>query len=130
MKEIDFFDESLVAFEDWDSRIRYSAFAQVGYCDNVGSIYHVTDSGISKRTNKADLAIQAQKVFVGNIKLLNGVSLSGVKKKIRKRFLVKNFQQILHNTSLKERPFLHIATRLKYSLLMNNVTWNLLSNYL
>lgn len=89
MRKIGFLDESLVAFEDWDSRIRYSAFARVGYCDNVGSIYNVNDQGISKRSHKADLAVQSQRVMLKNINLLNGRVCSCVKKEIKKKFLEK-----------------------------------------
>ncbi len=121
LKRINYFDESLFAFEDWDSRIRYSSFCNVGYCNNVGSSYVVDGSGISKRTNTVDLALQMKKVFLNNIDLLDDEVTKDEKKHIVNSFLTANYNHILSSIDIKKRPILYLKISIMLRLLIRNL---------
>ncbi len=70
LHSINYYDESVKAFHDWDSRIRYSAFAKIGFCDNIGSAYVDDPSGISKSLLRADLIREMKYVVNKNSNLI------------------------------------------------------------
>jgi glycosyltransferase involved in cell wall biosynthesis len=71
MEKINFLDEELFAFEDWDSRIRYSQFARIGYVNNIGSAYVANPKSISKSNSYIKVIKEMEKVFRKNQSALN-----------------------------------------------------------
>lgn len=51
LEDINYLDEKLQLYEDWDSRIRYSQKFLVGFCENIGSVYFVNSNSISRKSN-------------------------------------------------------------------------------
>ncbi len=74
LKRIEYYDETLPAFHDWDSRIRYSSFAKIGYCKNVGSVYYTSEEGISRRLSDFRLFKEQERIYIKNKHLLNRLS--------------------------------------------------------
>lgn len=80
LKSINYYDENIRAYHDWDSRIRMTKNANVGYSNYIGSAYVDDPAGISKTEKKQQLmqemiyVINKNMWLIGNDKnLLNQV---------------------------------------------------------
>lgn len=73
LKKINYYDESIAAFHDWDSRIRMTKNAKVGYSDYVGSAYVDDPKGISKTEKRRKLLEEMRYVINKNSYLLNDI---------------------------------------------------------
>lgn len=71
LKNIGYYDESLCAFEDWDSRIRMTKSAKVGYSDYVGSAYVNDPRGISRIDKQEHILETMRYVIRKNLHLLD-----------------------------------------------------------
>ncbi|RDV14874.1 glycosyltransferase [Pontibacter diazotrophicus] len=71
LKSINYYDENIRAFHDWDSRIRYSYKYKIGYCDNISSCYIQDTDGISKKTKQTLLLKEMRFVLKKNKALIN-----------------------------------------------------------
>ncbi len=74
LESINYYDESITAFHDWDSRIRYSKLFCVGYNDSVCAAYLQDPAGISKRKSRTYLIDEMIRVFNKNAELLEGTN--------------------------------------------------------
>jgi len=75
LKNINYYDENLLAYEDWDSRIRYSKLYKIGYVDNIGATYFTNEEGISRRFNEAQHFLQQEIVYLKNLRLIDSPRL-------------------------------------------------------
>ena len=82
LERINFYDLNLKTFEDWDSRIRMTSFANVGYSNYIGSAYVNDINGISKTSSKQSLLLDMIYVVQKNrgIILFNSSITKEVKK--------------------------------------------------
>ena len=112
--KINFYDDHIPAFHDWDSRIRYSAFANIGYADSIGSAYVSDKKGISHTTKTLDLLLEMRRVFLKNAHLLRNNLAMGESSLIKMEFLTKNRSQILKCNGIKKRPLLYARARLGF----------------
>lgn len=97
LKKIGYYDEAIRAFHDWDSRIRYSSFANVGYCDNVGSAYINDPNGISKGKDVTKRIREIELVYNKNkhlLSILNNKDALEVEKKIAQYLFERRLCQI------------------------------------
>lgn len=94
LKTINYYDEELIAYEDWDSRIRMSKEFKVAYCNYIGSAYVNDPSGISKTEKKIKLLKEMYFVYEKNKPLLNDLS------NIDKNFIITNLEHFLNKESL------------------------------
>ena len=76
LKKINYYDEELIAYHDWDSRIRYAKFCKIKYVDNVGSVYVQDPAGVSKSLSQLFLIQEMEKVFDKNKPLLRDLPRS------------------------------------------------------
>lgn len=76
LKKIDYYDETVAAYHDWDSRIRMTKSAKVGYSDYVGAAYVDDPKGISKVEKRERLLREMRYVIKKNLHLLNDLGLS------------------------------------------------------
>ncbi|MBK8442833.1 MAG: glycosyltransferase family 2 protein [Sphingobacteriales bacterium] len=83
LERINYYDERIAAFHDWDSRIRYAAFARIAYAPYIGSSYEHNTQGISKRLKRIKLLQEMQWVFEKNIDLCKQVYAKEETKKIQ-----------------------------------------------
>ena len=81
LESINYYDECVAAFHDWDSRIRYSKLFQIGYNNSVCAAYLQDPAGISKCKSRVQLVDEMIKVFDKNISLLDDMD-SSVKNEI------------------------------------------------
>ena len=75
LEKINYYDENLIAYEDWDSRIRLSKIAKIGYSDYVGAAYVDDPKGISKTEKRQRLLQEMRYVMTKNSRLLNDLKL-------------------------------------------------------
>lgn len=82
IERINFYDLKLKTFEDWDSRIRMTSFANVGYSNYIGSAYVNDSNGISKTSTAQSLLLDMIYVVQKNrgIILFNSTITKEVKK--------------------------------------------------
>ena len=73
LKKINYYDENLIAYEDWDSRIRMTKTAKVGHSDYVGAAYVDDPRGISKVEKRERLLQEMRYVMKKNLHLLNNL---------------------------------------------------------
>lgn len=100
LQKIDYYDESIPAYHDWDSRIRYAKFCKLKYIDYVGSVYVQDPAGISKTTKQLRLTREMEQVFNKNKPLLAELPTLQ-KKRIEKRVAEMLLQRLLiHSNSL------------------------------
>lgn len=85
--ELNFYDETLFAYEDLDLMIRYSFKYKVAYSDYIGSTYFKNPKSIVSKTDNFRLMQEQEKVYKKNMHLINDY---GFKKKFN-RYL-KTFQ--------------------------------------
>lgn len=77
LKKINYLDEELSLFEDWDFRIRYSFFAKIGFVDSIGSVYTYNEEGLSKVGNRnRKLIDELFKIYNKNKHLLDNIAYS------------------------------------------------------
>lgn len=74
LKKINYYDESVSAYHDWDSRIRITKNTKVGYSDYVGSAYVSNPQGISKVEKQERLLQEMKYVVEKNKHLLQDLS--------------------------------------------------------
>lgn len=107
LKKIDFYDPNIKAYHDWDSRIRYSEFCKIAYCNAVTSVYVQDDKGISKRTKQASLLQEMEVVYRKNWHLL--VSKERVAAKTHRKEFYKNIGELLsYFTVFSDAPKLYL----------------------
>lgn len=70
LKSINYYDETIKAFHDWDSRIRMTKNRNVGYSNYIGSAYVDDPSGISKQEKRVSLIKEMRWVYKKNIHLI------------------------------------------------------------
>ena len=75
LKKINYYDENLIAYEDWDSRIRITKSAKVGYSDYVGAAYVDDPKGISKVEKRERLLLEMRYVIKKNLHLLDDLGI-------------------------------------------------------
>ena len=97
LASIDYYDESLPAFHDWDSRIRYSKVFPVGSCSNFGSEYRVNSMGISKISSKSGLHLEVKRVLNKNYHLLEDLSL------FQRIFIKRRLNRMIRKQDLYDR---------------------------
>lgn len=125
-EEINFYDESLIAFEDWDSRIRYSMTANIIFCDNIGSAYVRDPEGISQTLKKKRLIQEMKKVFDKNKALIYQKAEEKEAKKIIRDFY-ERLDLVLKKTELsRKKPIFYIKytfnkIKLKFKSILNNI---------
>jgi glycosyltransferase involved in cell wall biosynthesis len=74
LKDINYYDEEIVAFHDWDSRVRYSKTCKIKFTDNIGSVYVQDPKGISK-IQTGDFLLNEMKCVVSkNLHLLKDLA--------------------------------------------------------
>ncbi|MCH4552110.1 glycosyltransferase family 2 protein [Aestuariibaculum lutulentum] len=73
LSSINYYDESLRTYEDWDSRIRMTKTYKVAFSDYVGCAYVQDPSGISKTSKRKLLLEDMKKVYLKNIDLLGNI---------------------------------------------------------
>ncbi|MEM9680692.1 MAG: glycosyltransferase family 2 protein [Bacteroidota bacterium] len=114
LSRIGYYDENISAFHDWDSRIRYSIFAMIGFTNQLGSAYVTGENGISKTMSRSSLLCEMRHVFLKNYELL--IQSVGKKeaKSLKQIFLSKNRFQILKCVNIREQPLLYMKARLKF----------------
>lgn len=100
LKGIGYYDESIVAYHDWDSRIRYSKFCKIKYTGNIGSVYVQDPAGISKTKKQLFLMTELERVYEKNKPLL--ASLPDVKRSRIKRIFKEKLLigLIVHSDSM------------------------------
>ena len=96
LKKINYYDEEIVAYHDWDSRIRYSAFSKIKYVNNIGSVYVQDPAGVSKIKSQTFLSEEMNYVFEKNMPLLKELPVT-VKQEIMKEMGIKLMKnQLIH----------------------------------
>ena len=113
LKKINFYDENLFAFHDWDSRIRYSFFANIGYCEYVGSAYVINPDGISQSEKMVKLIKEKKYVFDKNIQLLSSFLDIDTSKSIKKQMYAGFENSFFRETTFFQTPFIHLKKHLK-----------------
>ncbi len=98
LKNINYYDENIIAFEDWDSRIRMTKNAKVGYSDYVGSAYVNDPRGISKLEKRQRLIQEMRNVIKKNLDLLDNLPFDR-KIKILKSLNISLTKQEFYSTS-------------------------------
>lgn len=76
LEKIGYYDESVVAYHDWDARIRYAKFCRLKYIDYVSSVYLQDLAGISKTKTQLFLLEEQIRVFEKNKLLLLDLSIA------------------------------------------------------
>lgn len=115
LNKINFYDEGILAFHDWDSRIRYSKFCNVKFSSNVGAAYVQDPAGISKVKTGFYLLEEMKSVYHKNRPLLDDLPLkekNEIQNKVYDLFLKKeiyqqeNFQSFVRYSTqfLKRNP--------------------------
>lgn len=74
MKSIGYYDENLIAYEDWDSRIRMTKKYNIAYSNYIGSAYVDDPMGISKTEKKEKLLKEMMFVYKKNKTILNSIN--------------------------------------------------------
>ncbi|MGK7933250.1 MAG: glycosyltransferase family 2 protein [Microcystaceae cyanobacterium] len=74
-KKINYYDERLIAYEDWDSRIRINKNTKVGYSDYVGAAYVNYPASITKVEKQERLLQEMRFVINKNKQLLTDLPL-------------------------------------------------------
>lgn len=80
LSSINYYDENIAAFHDWDSRIRMTKKFKVAYNDNLGSAYVDDPSGISKTKEKIELFNEMKYIIKKNNYLLSELNKKDQKK--------------------------------------------------
>ncbi|MBW3545178.1 MAG: glycosyltransferase [Bacteroidetes bacterium] len=102
LEKIGYYDESVIAYHDWDARTRYSKFCKLKYIDNVGSAYVLNPAGISKTKSHLFLLQEQSRVFEKNKPLLSDLAPS-VRQKIEsaiKACILKGL--VLHCATMRQ----------------------------
>ena len=73
-KRINYYDEEIAAYHDWDSRIRYSTFTQIGYSNFIGSVYETNDEGISRRMSSFKQHKEIEFIYLKNKHLISTIN--------------------------------------------------------
>ncbi|UZR92533.1 glycosyltransferase family 2 protein [Chondrinema litorale] len=86
LKRINYYDESIPAYHDWDSRIRYSSFSKIQYVDNIGSVYKDNPDSISTIKKSSELLLEMKSIIRKNMHLVeknrNNTSIQMLKSEI------------------------------------------------
>ena len=126
LKRINYLDESLTAYEDWDSRIRMSKDHRVGYSDYIGSVYVDNSLGISKVTKRKRLIQNRRYVMEKNIHLLNDLPLYRRLKVRRAIEVIISKQEVplsSHIFNLALAKYLMLSGDVKYPLKLIARQW-------
>ncbi len=107
LKNINYYTENIKAYHDWDSRIRYAPFAEIGYSDNIGSVYVQDNEGISKRMNQIHLLKELEWVYRKNLHLLVKQHNRSEAKGLIKQFYLTLAEEVFRKVKLKESPELY-----------------------
>lgn len=119
LKEINYYDENIPAFHDWDSRIRMSKFCDVIYVDNIGSAYVDDPAGISKREKRERLIAEMLYVFGKNRNLLSDLKKDEVAEIDGKfnKFIASIYMGVAYaelNNGNKKQAFVNLFRAKKY----------------
>lgn len=104
---IDFYDEKLIAFEDWDSRIRMTKKYKVAYSDYIGCAYVDDPSGISKSGRLQSLYEQMQYIYKKNKPLIDPTTDMLISQKLDRFLDLKQFSAYPSRRTIKN-IFQHI----------------------
>lgn len=119
LEKINYYDENIQAFHDWDSRIRMSKLYDVVYVDNIGSAYVDDPAGISKREKRDKLIAEMISVFGKNRNLLFDLSKDDVVEIEGKfnKYIATLYKAIAHaevNNGSKKQAVINIMQARKY----------------
>ncbi|WP_159022663.1 glycosyltransferase family 2 protein [Formosa sp. L2A11] len=120
LETINYYDETRKAYEDWDSRIRYSKLFKIGYVDNVGSVYFLNPESISQRWTQIKHLLEKEQVFFKNQNLLKGSHKKDV------NFLLGNELLELRTKLFKNNTFYSLKNLIKQFFIINKIDFNYL----
>ncbi|WP_052184262.1 glycosyltransferase family 2 protein [Psychroserpens sp. Hel_I_66] len=89
LESINYYDEDIKAFHDWDSRIRMTKLFKVAYNNELGSAYVMDPDGISKKSKDQVLLDEMKYVILKNNELINNINRKEkIDKKINTFFML------------------------------------------
>ena len=101
LKKVNYYDDSVIAYHDWDSRIRMSKNCKIAYSDYVGSAYVDDPRGISNVAKRRQLIDDMKYVINKNKNLLKKLSFVERYKILRDLEVIVTKQEL----SLQSSPF-------------------------
>jgi glycosyltransferase involved in cell wall biosynthesis len=111
-EQLDFYDENIKIYHDWDFRIRYAINSKIGYSPMVTNVYRRTQESITIKSSYSNMVNEKLLVIKKNRKLFESdLELKGFYKKFKKRITL----DILFNTQVNF--FNHIILCLKTALI-------------
>jgi len=119
LEKINYYDENIPAFHDWDSRIRMSKFYDVVYVDNIGSAYVDDPAGISKREKRERLIAEMLYVFGKSRSLLSDLTKDEVAEIDGKfnKFIASIYMAVAYtelNNGNKKQALINVVRAKKY----------------